>query len=688
MVARLKEKKTKKSLKKDKKKGRSSQAKATPKTKAKAKTKANTKAKPKAKTSTKLRAQTKAKSKSQAKTKGQAKPRPKAKTKHRIQTQVESEPETSTQAHPEVPDNIDDILAEFRGHIETSEEDRVRQEEKEIDEYLEQYQQGGGQGSLATESDDPDTVGDLLAELKGTASEGTTIESSALESEASSQSEVQENIDDILAEFNAPASEVPTVPSAQEFQETASLNMTERVDEMIAEFQSSASRETSEPSPHDSQEAPASIDDILAEFDAPAPEAPTAPPAQELQEASGPDMAEKVDKMIAEFRSSASRETSEPSPHDSQEAPASIDDILAEFGASAPEKPALPSAPESKETSHSAVSERMVTGFQAPAGEQTTAATARSSERVHGSGVPTPGSADATEAGRQLYTAARDYVLRSIKQVEGGQGPDVKRGASLVRDLANSIDREVTLLLEATDRRQDFSVSAHSVNVSVLALCLMGTLQRDLEERIKLGLAGLLHEIGVVRLPKGSMYRTAPPDPELYRRAVYSAQILKKLCPDEQWLYETVGQVFEREDGRGFPEELTGENIREEAKILAVGDSFEDCIHDRPYRKALTGYQAVFELTAQKSGSFSEHAVKALLKTVSLYPYNEYVMLNTGEIGTVVNINQDNMVRPTVRVLYDAEGRLFKQQRVLDLSLNPSVSIRRALTIDDLPATG
>ena len=625
MVARLKEKKTKKSLKKDKKKGRSSQAKATPKTKAKAKTKANTKAKPKAKTSTKLRAQTKAKSKSQAKTKtkGQAKPRPKAKTKHRIQTQVESEPETSTQAHPEVPDNIDDILAEFRGHIGTSEEDRVRQEEKEIDEYLEQYQQGGGQGSLATESDDPDTVGDLLAELKGTASEGTTIESSALESEASSQSEVQENIDDILAEFNAPASEVPTVPSAQEFQETASLNMTERVDEMIAEFQSSASRETSEPSPHDSQEAPASIDDILAEF-----------------------------------------------------------------GASAPEKPALPSAPESKETSHSAVSERMVTGFQAPAGEQTTAATARSSERVHGSGVPTPGSADATEAGRQLYTAARDYVLRSIKQVEGGQGPDVKRGASLVRDLANSIDREVTLLLEATDRRQDFSVSAHSVNVSVLALCLMGTLQRDLEERIKLGLAGLLHEIGVVRLPKGSMYRTAPPDPELYRRAVYSAQILKKLCPDEQWLYETVGQVFEREDGRGFPEELTGENIREEAKILAVGDSFEDCIHDRPYRKALTGYQAVFELTAQKSGSFSEHAVKALLKTVSLYPYNEYVMLNTGEIGTVVNINQDNMVRPTVRVLYDAEGRLFKQQRVLDLSLNPSVSIRRALTIDDLPATG
>ena len=216
----------------------------------------------------------------------------------------------------------------------------------------------------------------------------------------------------------------------------------------------------------------------------------------------------------------------------------------------------------------------------------------------------------------------------------------------------------------------------------------MGALQQDLEERIKLGLAGLLHEIGVVRLPQGSMYRTTPPDPELYRRAVYSADILKKLCPDEQWLYETVGQVFEREDGRGFPEELTGENIREEAKILAVGDFFEDCIHDRPYRKALTGYQAIFELTAQQSGSFSEHAVKALMKTVSLYPYNEYVMLNTGEIGTVVNINPGNMVRPTVRMLYDAEGQLLKQPRVVDLSLNPSISIRRAITIDDFPVTG
>ena len=414
-------------------------------------------------------------------------------------------------------------------------------------------------------------------------------------------------------------------------------------------------------------------------------------------------MTEKVDEMVAEFQSFAPRETSEPSPHDSQEAPASIDDILAEFGASAPEKSGAPSTPKSKETSQSAVSEQIdtvVADFQAPAGEQPTAATVPSSEPVPGSGVPedlddvlsqfqNPGSADVTfEAGRRLHSAAKDYVFQSIKQVEGGQAPDVKRGASLVRDLADSIDREVTLLLEATDRRQEFSVSTHSVNVSVLVLCLMGTLQQDFEERIKLGLAGLLHEIGVVRLPQGSMYRTTPPDPELYRRAVYSAEILKKLCPDEQWLYETVGQVFEREDGRGFPEELTGENIREEAKILAVGDFFEDCIHDRPYRKALTGYQAVFELTAQKSGSFSEHAVKALLKTVSLYPYNEYVVLNTGEIGTVVTINPGNMVRPTIRMLYDAEGQLLKQHRVVDLSLNPSISIRRAITIDDLPVTG
>ncbi len=229
MVARLKGKKTKNSLKKDKKKGPSSQVEA------------------------------------KAKPKGLAK----------------------TTAHPDVPDNIDDILAEFRGHIGTSKEDRVGQKEREIDEYLEQYQQEGGQGSLATQSDVPDTIDDLLEELEGPVSGGTTIESSARDSEASSQPEVQDNIDDILAEFNAPASEVPTVPAAQESQQTTSPNMTEKVDDMIAEFHSSASRETSESSPHDSQEAPASIDDILAEFGAPASEAPTASSAQELQNASG-----------------------------------------------------------------------------------------------------------------------------------------------------------------------------------------------------------------------------------------------------------------------------------------------------------------------------------------------------------------------------------------------------------------
>ena len=136
MVARLKGKKTKNSLKKDKKKNPSSQveARAKPEGLAKTTAKSRAKGKPKAKTGTKLRAQTKA----STKTKRQAKPRPAAKTKHRTQTQVKSDPETSTPAHPDVPDNIDDILAEFRGHIGTSKEDRVGQKEREIDEYLEQ----------------------------------------------------------------------------------------------------------------------------------------------------------------------------------------------------------------------------------------------------------------------------------------------------------------------------------------------------------------------------------------------------------------------------------------------------------------------------------------------------------------------------------------------------------------------
>ncbi len=67
-----------------------------------------------------------------------------------------------------------------------------------------------------------------------------------------------------------------------------------------------------------------------------------------------------------------------------------------------------------------------------------------------------------------LYTIATAYVLESIRRVEQKESPDIDKGKELVQRLSDSIGQSSALLLMATDRRQDFAVSTHCVNVSIL----------------------------------------------------------------------------------------------------------------------------------------------------------------------------------------------------------------------------
>jgi HD-GYP domain-containing protein (c-di-GMP phosphodiesterase class II) len=284
-----------------------------------------------------------------------------------------------------------------------------------------------------------------------------------------------------------------------------------------------------------------------------------------------------------------------------------------------------------------------------------------------------------------LYKAATSYVLESIRQTQAQTAPDLERGGELVRHIIDSVMENSALLLLATNRRQEFAVSAHSVNVTILSLRLAQTLNYNLESQVRVGLAALLHEMGVVSLPKQLVHETKPVSSEVKQRPVYGAKILQGFYPEYDWLFETVGQVYEREDGKGFPLGLAGKEIREEAKILGIMDVFEACIHDRPYRNALTGYQLLEELTRDDTKSFSDRIVKALLNSFSLYPYNEYVLLNTKELARVVEVNPANSFRPLVQILYDRKGVPYEKPRETDLAQSSLLFITEAISYHELP---
>ncbi len=137
-------------------------------------------------------------------------------------------------------------------------------------------------------------------------------------------------------------------------------------------------------------------------------------------------------------------------------------------------------------------------------------------------------------------------------------------------------------------------------------------------------------------------------------------------------------QIHERINGQGYPNQLKGRQIAEMAQILGIVDVFDALVTERPYRCRLLPEDAIVELLTSERKAFPRELFKALIEQLSVYPLGTTVRLTTGERGTVVKVNSQFPLRPTVKVNED-EMIGGVGPRHIDLSLTPLVSIVETL---------
>ena len=150
-------------------------------------------------------------------------------------------------------------------------------------------------------------------------------------------------------------------------------------------------------------------------------------------------------------------------------------------------------------------------------------------------------------------------------------------------------------------------------------------------------------------------------------------------------MLEIVYQVHERMNGKGYPQGLSGTKIHKLARILAVADVFEAFSHPRHYRRTFVAHEAIQEVARLSGTSLDPEVVKTLVRELSLFPIDSYVMLNNGEIGKVISTNPTHPLRPVVEILFDPHRNRSKRQRREDLKLSPFLYISRTLLENDLP---
>lgn len=138
---------------------------------------------------------------------------------------------------------------------------------------------------------------------------------------------------------------------------------------------------------------------------------------------------------------------------------------------------------------------------------------------------------------------------------------------------------------------EDFSAGlVHGMCVSELAAKLARELGLKEEQVQAIALAGMLHDIGKLKISSyiyGRMEDTLQIEETRYirRHAQLGEQILREQGFSEE-ICDMVLYHHENFDGSGYPFNLRGEAIPLGARILRVCDVFAALISDRPYRKA------------------------------------------------------------------------------------------------------
>lgn len=131
---------------------------------------------------------------------------------------------------------------------------------------------------------------------------------------------------------------------------------------------------------------------------------------------------------------------------------------------------------------------------------------------------------------------------------------------------------------------------SHGVLVGNLAYELALRLGQTQQEAYDLKLAGVLHDVGKLKL---SQYLYGRNTSALSIEQVKYMRMHSKISHDflkqfdfSDTVLEIVLRHHECYDGSGYPDNLSGEAIPLGARILRVADEFAALISDRPYRKA------------------------------------------------------------------------------------------------------
>jgi diguanylate cyclase (GGDEF)-like protein/putative nucleotidyltransferase with HDIG domain len=179
--------------------------------------------------------------------------------------------------------------------------------------------------------------------------------------------------------------------------------------------------------------------------------------------------------------------------------------------------------------------------------------------------------------------------------------------------------------LASTIEARDPYTYGHSQKVRTYAVALAEALGLPSTKVAVVSHAALLHDIGKIGIYDEVLNKRGKLDPQEFELVKTHPQLSRTIVAHVISLtpcLQAIVQHHERWDGTGYPNNLKGEAISLEGRILSIADSFDAMTSKRPYHDPLSSKKAIQELKRCAGGQFDPNLVEAFIPVaLSIAPH-------------------------------------------------------------------
>lgn len=277
----------------------------------------------------------------------------------------------------------------------------------------------------------------------------------------------------------------------------------------------------------------------------------------------------------------------------------------------------------------------------------------------------------------RIHQEAVTLVDTILVDAKLGNVIDLNPINNLAEDMLGSLYRNHNALAcLGRIREKDTYLMEHSVNLAVLMSIFAKSMDLDRHILLQTVAGAMLHDIGKIMIPDEILHKPGKlTDDEFEIMKSHVVLGHDHLCTTHgiaPLSIQIAAEHHERMDGSGYPKGLKGDEISPFGRMAAIVDVYDAITADRCYHKGMTPTMAIKRLLEWSGTHLDRSLVDHFIRCIGIYPVGSLVLLESGRLGAVVEVNEFDQRLPKVRVMYNTKFRCFIKTELIDLA-KPSV---------------